>query len=62
MQPPQFHPEGIGGVLPGKIGDLAQTLLDAEADAAVIDADGRVIGRLSRAAVLDVLVSRSDGA
>ncbi len=45
-----------------KIGDLAQTLLDAEADAAVIDADGRVIGRLSRAAVLDVLVSRSDGA
>jgi glycine betaine/proline transport system ATP-binding protein len=41
-----------------KVADLAERLVDSETDVAVTDAEGRPIGRLSRQAVLDVLVGR----
>ncbi len=41
-----------------KVADLAERLVDSRSDVAVTDAEGRPIGRLSRQAVLDVLVGR----
>jgi ribosomal protein L13 len=37
---------------------LAARVLDADGPLAVVDAEGRVIGRLDRKAVLEVLVRR----
>ncbi len=44
-----------------KVADLAEQLVDSEADLAVLDAGGRPVGRLERRAVLDVLVGRKSG-
>ena len=41
-----------------KIEDLAQRVVDGDAPVAVVDEAGRVIGQLTREAVLDVLVRR----
>jgi glycine betaine/proline transport system ATP-binding protein len=44
-----------------KVAELAERLVDSEEDLAVTDAQDRPIGRLSRRAVLDVLVGRKSG-
>ena len=43
-----------------KVADLAERMVDSRNDVAVTDAKGRPIGRLSRQAVLDVLVGRKN--
>ncbi len=43
-----------------KVEELAPRLVDADADVAVADDDGNVVGRLSRKAVLDVLLGRNE--
>ncbi|MGI9303729.1 MAG: glycine betaine/L-proline ABC transporter ATP-binding protein, partial [Gammaproteobacteria bacterium] len=42
-----------------RIQDLAAQLVDGETDAAVVDAGGRLIGRLRRRVVLDVLIGKN---
>ena len=60
-------PLGDGQALSGsvagrtKVADLAEQLVDSEADVAVTDARGRPIGRLGGRAVLDVLIGRKTG-
>ncbi len=54
----------LGGSVPAdaRVETFAAQVFDSETPLAVIDADGRVIGQITREAVLDVLVRRGDRA
>ncbi len=61
MEPADDARALVGAVsLETKVEELAPRLVDADADVAVADGEGNVVGRLSRKAVLDVLVGRNE--
>ncbi|MCJ8145286.1 betaine/proline/choline family ABC transporter ATP-binding protein [Ancylobacter sp. A5.8] len=50
--------EALGPAVPARsrVADVAQIVMAADAPAAVVDADGAVLGKLEKAAVIDILV------
>ncbi len=53
--------EGLAGSVAAsaKVEDLAEALIDGDSDVSVTDEQGKAVGRLSRRAVLDVLVGKN---